>query len=101
MFSQFIILFLIELISSKANYSKMCVPILEKKSKRMSCRRRFKIERKVREHKRKVVKEGKKSAQKNKSTGGLSKKPDVQIPNKCPFKADILREAEERKQRVS
>jgi nuclear GTP-binding protein len=72
--------------------------IHKKKSKRVSCRRRYKIEKKVRDHKRKSTKEEKKKLKQSKSS--LSKKPDVQIPNKCPFKADILREAEERKQRA-
>ncbi|XP_069823233.1 guanine nucleotide-binding protein-like 3 [Dendropsophus ebraccatus] len=69
-------------------------PKLKKASKRMSCSKRFKIQKKVREHKRKVRKEAKKK--------GLNRKPkkrDISIPNDAPFKEDILREAEQRKQR--
>ncbi|XP_056380138.1 guanine nucleotide-binding protein-like 3 isoform X2 [Hyla sarda] len=68
-------------------------PKLKKASKRMSCSKRFKIQKKVREHKRKVRKEAKKK--------GINRKPkrDISIPNNAPFKEDILREAEQRKQR--
>ncbi|XP_071983356.1 guanine nucleotide-binding protein-like 3 [Engystomops pustulosus] len=67
-------------------------PKLKAASKRMSCSKRFKIQRKVREHKRKVKKEAKKK--------GIVRKPkkDIRVPNAAPFKEDILREAEQRKQ---
>lgn len=50
----------------------------------------------IREHKRKVRKETK-----EKQKSGLKKKPDIQIPNKCPFKEDILKEAQEQKKTVN
>lgn len=68
-------------------------PKLKKASKRMSCSKRFKIQKKVREHKRKVRKEAKKKG------GNRKPKKDLSIPNDAPFKEDILREAEQRKQR--
>ncbi|XP_053577009.1 guanine nucleotide-binding protein-like 3 [Bombina bombina] len=67
-------------------------PKLKKGSKRMSCSRKYKIQKKVREHKRKVKKEAKKA-------GHKKQKKDISVPNEAPFKEDILREAELRKQR--
>ncbi|KAK0166801.1 hypothetical protein PV327_004284 [Microctonus hyperodae] len=63
--------------------AKLC---LKKPSKRIQARKRYKIEKKVREHNRKARKEAKKNEK---------KKPKVmQIPNHCPFKGDILAEVE-------
>ncbi|KAM4721751.1 guanine nucleotide-binding protein-like 3 [Rhinophrynus dorsalis] len=67
-------------------------PKLRKSSKRVSCHKRYKIQKKVREHKRKVRKESKKSVR------GKQKR-DLRVPNDAPFKQEILREAELRKQR--
>ncbi|XP_068107985.1 guanine nucleotide-binding protein-like 3 [Hyperolius riggenbachi] len=70
-------------------------PKLRKSSKRMSCSKRFKIQKRVREHNRKVKKE----AKKGKQSGNYRKpKKDLSVPNSAPFKEDILREAELRKQ---
>ncbi|XP_077181920.1 guanine nucleotide-binding protein-like 3 [Paroedura picta] len=67
-------------------------PKLKKASKRMTCHKRYKIQKKVREHNRKLRKEVKKRGRKK-------PKKDIGVPNSAPFKEDILREAEQRKQR--
>ncbi|KAL6433281.1 hypothetical protein ACFW04_006462 [Cataglyphis niger] len=56
-----------------------------KPSKRMPARKRYKIEKKVRDHNRKIKKQAKHSKKKSKM---------MQIPNQCPFKEDILKEIE-------
>ncbi|XP_059800650.1 guanine nucleotide-binding protein-like 3 isoform X2 [Hypanus sabinus] len=70
-------------------------PKLKKASKRLSCRKKYKIQRKVREHKRKVRKEAKKKGNKTKKF-----RKDPGVPNDAPFKEDILHEAEQRKQKL-
>uniref|UniRef100_T2M4Z9 Guanine nucleotide-binding protein-like 3-like protein n=1 Tax=Hydra vulgaris TaxID=6087 RepID=T2M4Z9_HYDVU len=68
----------------------MSKPKLNSKSKRMTCRKRFKIVKKVAEHNRKKRKEAKlKSNRKPKDPG---------IPNSYPFKEKLLKQIEERKQ---
>ncbi|KAI4881641.1 hypothetical protein NFI96_014199 [Prochilodus magdalenae] len=69
-------------------------PKLKKASKRLSCAKRYKIQKKVREHHRKLRKEAKKS--------GIKRKPktDLDVPNSAPFKEEVLREAEQRKQEL-
>ncbi|KAF4518725.1 hypothetical protein B566_EDAN005177 [Ephemera danica] len=64
--------------------AKMC---LSKPSKRLTCRKRYKIEKKVKEHNRKLRKENKKKQNK------VNRKPIV-VPNVCPFKDKILAEVE-------
>ncbi|XP_020375049.2 guanine nucleotide-binding protein-like 3 isoform X1 [Rhincodon typus] len=70
-------------------------PKLKKASKRLTCHKRFKIQRKVREHKRKIRKEAKKQGNKNKKS-----RKDPGVPNNAPFKEAVLREAEQRKQNL-
>ncbi|XP_071229017.1 guanine nucleotide-binding protein-like 3 [Salvelinus alpinus] len=66
-------------------------PGLKKASKRVSCSKRYKIQKKVREHNRKLKKDAKKKGV------GKKVKRDIGVPNKAPFKEDILREAEHRR----
>ncbi|KFP69529.1 Guanine nucleotide-binding protein-like 3, partial [Acanthisitta chloris] len=66
---------------------------LRKASKRLSCHKRYKIQKKVREHHRKVRKEAKKRGRKK-------PKRDPGVPSAAPFKEELLREAEQRKQRL-
>uniref|UniRef100_A0A8C0H2C7 Guanine nucleotide-binding protein-like 3 N-terminal domain-containing protein n=1 Tax=Chelonoidis abingdonii TaxID=106734 RepID=A0A8C0H2C7_CHEAB len=68
-------------------------PKLKKASKRMTCHKRYKIQKKIREHSRKLRKEAKKR-------GHKKPKKDPGIPNAAPFKEEVLREAEQRKQRL-
>ncbi|XP_029358906.1 guanine nucleotide-binding protein-like 3 [Echeneis naucrates] len=69
-------------------------PKLKKASKRLSCAKRYKIQKKVREHNRKLRKEAKKK--------GVNKrvKKDPGVPNSAPFKEEVLREAEQRRLKI-
>ncbi|XP_076012572.1 guanine nucleotide-binding protein-like 3 [Genypterus blacodes] len=69
-------------------------PKLKKASKRLSCSKRYKIEKKVREHHKKLRKEAKKK--------GVSKrvKKDAGVPSSAPFKEEVLREAEQRRLQI-
>ncbi|XP_054991818.1 guanine nucleotide-binding protein-like 3 [Sorex araneus] len=67
-------------------------PKLKKASKRMTCHKRYKIQKKIREHHRKLRKEAKKK-------GHKKRRKDLSVPNSAPFKEAILQEAELRKQR--
>nr|XP_025842386.1 guanine nucleotide-binding protein-like 3 [Vulpes vulpes] len=68
-------------------------PKLKKASKRMTCHKKYKIQKKVREHHRKLRKEAKKQGRKK-------PRKDPGVPNSAPFKEALLREAELRKQRL-
>ncbi|XP_045687895.1 guanine nucleotide-binding protein-like 3 isoform X3 [Phyllostomus hastatus] len=70
-----------------------CSPELKKASKRMTCHKRYKIQKKVREHHRKLRKEAKKR-------GHKKRRKELGVPNSAPFKEALLREAELRKQRL-
>ncbi|XP_060831265.1 guanine nucleotide-binding protein-like 3 homolog [Bombus pascuorum] len=63
--------------------AKFC---LKKQSKRMPARKRYKIEKKVREHNRRLRKAAKKHPK--------GKPKVIEVPNQCPFKEDILKEVE-------
>ncbi|XP_065303065.1 guanine nucleotide-binding protein-like 3 homolog isoform X1 [Dermacentor albipictus] len=58
-----------------------------KMSKRVSCRQRYKVEKKVRQHLKKKKKEAKKNPNKHKPK-------DPGIPNSLPFKGALLKEAQ-------
>lgn len=73
--------------------STMKRPKLKKASKRMTCHKRYKIQKKVREHHRKLRKEAKKRGRKK-------PRKDPGVPNSAPFKEALLREAELRKQQL-
>ncbi|KAL3125170.1 hypothetical protein niasHT_008520 [Heterodera trifolii] len=64
---------------------------LKKQSKRLTCKKKFKIQRKVREHSRKLKKMSKESERKKKTEKQIS------VPSKCPFKEEILMEAEQKR----
>ncbi|NXI39444.1 GNL3 protein, partial [Galbula dea] len=66
---------------------------LKKASKRLTCHKRYKIQKKIREHHRKLRKEAKKRGRKK-------PKKDPGVPSAAPFKEELLREAEQRKQRL-
>ncbi|PAV56922.1 hypothetical protein WR25_15762 [Diploscapter pachys] len=68
---------------------------LKKASKRVSCAKRYKIERKVKEHNRKVKKEAKKAGK-----GKKKKEKMITVPNSCPFKDEILQEAERTREKI-
>uniref|UniRef100_A0A4W5QKD2 Guanine nucleotide-binding protein-like 3 n=1 Tax=Hucho hucho TaxID=62062 RepID=A0A4W5QKD2_9TELE len=71
-----------------------CFSGLKKASKRVSCSKRYKIQKKVREHNKKLRKDAKKKGV------GKKVKKDIGVPNKAPFKEDILREAEQRRSKL-
>jgi len=64
----------------------------KKKSKRLTCHKKYKIARKVREHNRKERKEAKQAG----NSKFKQAKKDPGVPS-CPFKEEVLQEAERRK----
>ncbi|CAI5440637.1 unnamed protein product [Caenorhabditis angaria] len=68
---------------------------LKKASKRVSCAKRYKIEKKVREHNKKE----KRNAKKN-GTGKAKKEKSISVPNSCPFKEEILIQAEQEREKI-
>ena len=67
--------------------SEMVSKFLRKKSKRVQARKRYKIEKKVREHNRKIRKSDKKVKHKKKNLV-----LPHHIPNECPFKDQLIEE---------
>ncbi|KAK6733908.1 hypothetical protein RB195_017585 [Necator americanus] len=67
---------------------------LKKASKRQSCAKRYKIEKKVKAHNKKVKKEAKKLGRKKKAEKVIT------VPKACPFKDEILNEAEKARERI-
>ncbi|CDW54806.1 GN3L Grn1 domain containing protein [Trichuris trichiura] len=63
----------------------------------MTCRLRYKIQRKVREHNRKKRKEQRKKEKTKSGGGGLGIKKLEHVPNSCPFKQELLEQAERSK----
>ncbi len=63
-------------------------------SKRASLKLKVKINRHVKEHKRKLRKLSRKGG------GALKKKKDIGIPNSLPFKNEVLAEIEHAKQKL-
>ncbi|TNN24729.1 Guanine nucleotide-binding protein-like 3 [Liparis tanakae] len=69
-------------------------PKLKKASKRVSCSKRYKIQKKVRDHNRKLKKEAKKNPASKRA------KKDLGVPSCAPFKEEVLREAELRRLQI-
>ncbi|KAL3083545.1 hypothetical protein niasHT_037709 [Heterodera trifolii] len=63
---------------------------LKKQSKRLTCKKKFKIQCKVREHSRKLKKM-------TKEFGRKKSEKSIAVPNKCHFKAEVLMEAEQKR----
>ncbi|CAG0911811.1 unnamed protein product, partial [Cyprideis torosa] len=64
----------------------------------MPAKRRYKIAKKVREHKRRLRKEAKKTG--HKKEGRKSREAKARIPNSAPFKDEVLAEAERLKRKA-
>uniref|UniRef100_A0A915LJP6 Guanine nucleotide-binding protein-like 3 N-terminal domain-containing protein n=1 Tax=Meloidogyne javanica TaxID=6303 RepID=A0A915LJP6_MELJA len=75
---------------------KMAKYCLKKPSRRLTCKKKYKIQRKVREHSKKIKKLDKASAKKKGRKGEKS----IAVPGKCPFKQDLLKEAESRREQI-
>ncbi|CAF0819025.1 unnamed protein product [Didymodactylos carnosus] len=65
-----------------------------KKSKRVTCAHRYSIQKKVRDHKKKMRKEAKKHPERTKK-----RSKDFKIPKLAPFKEELLQEAEQAKKK--
>lgn len=70
----------------------MVKQFMRKRTKRVSCKKRYRVERKIRQHNKKKRRLAKKNPQKK----GAPKDPG--IPNSLPFKDKILQEAQRRKE---
>uniref|UniRef100_A0AC35U8G5 CP-type G domain-containing protein n=1 Tax=Rhabditophanes sp. KR3021 TaxID=114890 RepID=A0AC35U8G5_9BILA len=69
---------------------------LNKQTKRVVCRQKYKIEKKVKDHNRKLKKEAKRT----KNTNIRKAAKPVSVPNDCPFKDEMLMEAEQRREEI-
>ncbi|KAM3719635.1 Guanine nucleotide-binding protein-like [Dirofilaria immitis] len=69
---------------------------LKKPSKRQTCAKRYKIAKKVKEHNRKLKKE----AKRDKARMWKTKNKPINVPNKCPFKEQILLQAEKEREHI-
>uniref|UniRef100_A0A0R3S1L3 CP-type G domain-containing protein n=1 Tax=Elaeophora elaphi TaxID=1147741 RepID=A0A0R3S1L3_9BILA len=85
-----------EIYSSYISLRDMAKYCLKKPSKRQTCAKRYKIAKKVREHNRKLKKE----AKKDKAKVWKAKNKPINVPNKCPFKEEILLHAEKERERI-
>ncbi|CAJ0606935.1 unnamed protein product [Cylicocyclus nassatus] len=79
---------------NSCRFQAMAKYCLKKISKRQSCAKRYKIEKKVRDHNKKVKKEAKKLGRKKKAEKVIT------VPKACPFKEEILEEAEKARERL-
>lgn len=80
-------------------FSFMTPPIIhyffsEKPSKRQSCKKKYKIVKKVAEHNKKLKRDAKRTGHHK----GAEKM--IEIPNKCPFKEELQIEAEQRREQL-
>ncbi|KAF8361168.1 nst-1 [Pristionchus pacificus] len=72
--------------------AKLC---LKKASKRQSCAKRYKIEKKVKDHNKKQAKLARKDKTKKRAA-----KQEIKVPNSCPFKEEILQAAEKKREEM-
>lgn len=70
-------------------------PGLKKASKRVTLHHKHKVEKKLREHNRKVRKSLKKGESLNKGSRFTKRTRDPGVPSNCPFRDEILQEAQE------
>uniref|UniRef100_A0A915N253 Guanine nucleotide-binding protein-like 3 homolog n=1 Tax=Meloidogyne javanica TaxID=6303 RepID=A0A915N253_MELJA len=82
--------------AARNDLQKMAKYCLKKPSRRLTCKKKYKIQRKVREHSKKIKKLDKASAKKKGRKGEKS----IAVPGKCPFKEDLLKEAESRREQI-
>ncbi|GMR39690.1 hypothetical protein PMAYCL1PPCAC_09885, partial [Pristionchus mayeri] len=78
--------------SHNTKMAKLC---LKKASKRQSCAKRYKIEKKVKDHSKKQKKIAKKDKTKKRAA-----KQEIKVPNSCPFKEEILQAAEKKREEL-
>lgn len=71
----------------------MAKGFMKKQSKRIPARKRFKIEKRVKEHNKKLKREARKNQNKR------PRKP-IEVPNICPFKEQILEDVAEYKKKM-